>query len=569
MNREIAKIFNKIALILELDEVKWKPQAYRNAARSLENLGEDVDEIYKKSGLKGLEEIPDIGENLAKKIVEYINTGKIKKYEELKKKYPSKLLELVELEGLGPKKVKILYKKLGIKSLEDLKKAIKNHKLRNLEGFGEKTEENLIKNINIKVKSEKRMPINYAFSIANEIMNYLKENCKIQKINYAGSLRRMKETIGDIDLLAVSNASKDVMNKFTNMNNVKRVLLKGTTRSTIILKDNTQVDIRVFKEEEYPAALLYFTGNKQHNIELRKVAIKKGYKLNEYGLFKRRGKKIKVEDEEEIYKKLGFSYIPPEMRENRGELELAKKGRIPKLIELKDIKGDLHIHTKHSDGKNSIEEIAEYGEKLNYKYIAITNHSKSSRIARGLDEKELKNMLKGIDKIKESFKIKILKGSEVDILKNGKLDYSDKVLKNLDVVIAAIHSNFKMPKAEMTERILKALKNRYVKILAHPTSRLIGSREGIEADWEKIFEVASENNKIIEINASPDRLDLNDNLIFLAKEKGVKFVINTDSHDKENLKNMFYGVGMARRGWLTKKEVINTYPYRKLLEMLS
>ncbi len=566
MNRELVRIFNEIALILELEEVQWEPRAYRNAANSIENLSKDVKEIYEEGCRDALEEISGIGESISESIEEHIKNGKMKKYEKLKKKYPKEITKLVNLEGLGAKKVKKLIKELDIKSKKDLEKAAKNHKIRGIEGFGKVTEENLLQSLKTQKIRENRYLLNEILPVAEEIIGYLKKYSN--KINYAGSLRRMKETIGDIDILVTSDEPKKVMEKFVNMDEVKRVLSKGKTRTSLVLEEQgMQVDLRVVDKKEYGAALMYFTGSKQHNVALRKEAIKQGYSLSEYGLEKKEtGRKARAKTEKEIYKKLGYSYIPPEMRENRGELELAKKNKTPELVTLEDIKGDLQMHTNHSDGNNSVEEMAKAAKKLGYEYIAITDHSPSSRIASGLEKKELKKLWKEIDSVE---KIKILKGSEVDIQKNGKLDYKNDVLEKLDLVIVSVHSNFKMGKKEMTNRLLKALDNEFVNILAHPTGRQIGKRKGYDADWEKVFEKAKENNVALEINASPERLDLNDDLIFKAREIGNKFAINTDAHSAHSLDNIKFGIGQARRGWLEKNKVINTFSLKKLKKFLE
>jgi DNA polymerase (family 10) len=408
-------------------------------------------------------------------------------------------------------------------------------------------------------------------AIAEEMIEYLKENATLEKIQYVGSLRRMKETIGDIDILVVYKKPKEVMEAFTDFPDVKDVVSKGSTRSTIVLEEqDVHVDLRGVKMSSYAAALQYFTGSKEHTVELRKQAIKQGYKLSEYGLFKKSSdKRISLSSEKALYEKLGYSYIPPELRENNGELEKAKKGKLPRLVALDDVKGDLQMHTTYSDGADEIEDMAKAAQQLGYEYIAITDHSKSERVASGLDEKQLKKQWEELDKVADKLKIKVLRGSEVDIRKDGSLDYSDEILKELHIVVAAVHSGFKMSEKEMTERIIKALNNEYVDILSHPTGRMIGKREGYQADFDTIFEVAAENGKVVEINADPERLDLNDVMIRAAKDKGVKFSIGTDSHATSSLENMKFGVGQARRGWLTKNDVVNTFSYKRLKKVFT
>ncbi|MFO7872761.1 MAG: DNA polymerase/3'-5' exonuclease PolX [Candidatus Undinarchaeales archaeon] len=571
INRELARIFREIADILELKETKWEPRAYRKAAYNIENLGDSVKDIYKKGGTGGLKEIPGVGKALAAHIEEYIKTGEIKKLAELRKDYSKEVTELVNIEGLGSKKVKKLKDKLGVSSAGELKKAAEKHKIRKLEGFGEKTEENILESLEFYKKRKGRMFLDQAIPLAEEIISYLKENSPVQEIDYVGSLRRMKETIGDIDILVISDKADKVINTFTKMDSIRKIISQGSTRSSIALKeDDIHVDLRVIEKSSYGAALIYFTGSKEHNIELRKLARKKGYKLSEYGLFKRKNnEKLKSETEDKIYKKLGLSYIPPEIREHRGEINSAKKDKIPKLVELKDIKGDLQMHTDYSDGSETVEEMIKGCSEQGYKYMALTDHSKSQRIASGLSKKEFENQFKEIEKASKKYDIKVFKGGEIDILKDGSLDFEDKFLKKLDIVVGAVHSNFKMSEKEMTDRILKALDNKYLDILAHPTGRIMGKRKGYDADFDKIFEKAGKNEKIIEINAQPQRLDINNSLILSAKEYDVKFSIDTDAHHISSLNFMKYGVGQARRGWLEKQDVVNTYSLKKLKKMFK
>ncbi|MBD3263460.1 DNA polymerase/3'-5' exonuclease PolX [Candidatus Woesearchaeota archaeon] len=565
-NRELAKMFRELALILEFKEVKWKPRAYREAAYGVEALSRDVEDVYEKEGKKGLKEIPGVGESIADHIIEYVKKGRIKKFEELRKKYPKEVTDLVDLEGLGPKSVKKLIKELDISSAKDLRKAAKEHKIKDIKGFGKKTEKNIIEALKLGEERKERMQLNIALDIAEELVEYLKKNAPLQEIDYVGSLRRMKETIGDIDILVISDKPKKVMETFTKMDKVKRVISKGTTRSSVILKEeNVHVDLRVVKKSSYAAAMQYFTGSKEHSIELRKRAIKKGYKLSEYGLFKKKSdRKISCKSEKTLYKKLDLDYIPPEMRENRGEIDAAAKGKLPDLVELDDINGDFHMHTKYSDGADTIETMAKAAQKKGYRYIAVADHSKSARIAGGMDEKSIKKQWKEIDRIAKKHKIKILKSAEIDILKDGSLDYPEEILKKLDIVIGGVHSNFKMSRKKMTERIVKALKNKHLNILAHPTGRLIGKRKGYDVDLAEIFKVAADEGKVLELNSQPERLDLNGMNALAAKKKGVKFCISTDSKSGDQLNLMRYGVGQARRGWLEKKDVINTYTWKKL-----
>jgi len=556
-NHIIAKIFYEISEILKFKNIRWKPQAYNKAARIIEDLDRDVSEIYEENGLKGLKEIPSIGESIAKKIEEFLKTGKIKGFEKLKKSIPKGLTEIMEVEGIGPKKAKQLYEELRIKSIKDLERAIKKHKIKNLERFGEKSEREIEKSIkDFKSRSKKKLLLGDAIKISDSMV----EQLNVKKIIVAGSLRRMKETIRDIDLLVASENPKEIVNKFTKLKQVKRILAKGNTKGMVSLQNNIHSDIRVVKDDVFGSALQYFTGNKYHNIKLRRIAMKKNLKLSEYGLFDK-NKRVAV-TEKDIYKKLGMQYIPPELRENKGEIEAALKKKIPNLIDYNDIKGDLHVHTNWSDGRDSIKEMAEAAKKLNYKYIGISDHSKTRAISNGLNKERLIKQIKEIRKIKN---IKVLAGSEVDILGDGSLDFSDNILRKLDFVIAAIHSGFK---GNVSKRILKAMENKNVNIIAHPTGRLIQKRKECKLDFDEILRVAKETNKILEINAHQERLDLRDELIKRTVEKKVKLIINTDAHSVNGLKFMKLGIGQARRGWATKKDIVNSYNYGKLKKIL-
>jgi len=571
-NLEVAGIFYAIADILEIQNVQWKPQAYRRAARSLESLSKDVEEIYKEKGMEGLMEISGVGEGLAKKIVEFIQTGKIKEYEKVKAGLPKGLAELIEVPGMGPKKAMLLFNKLKIQSISGLKKAAQEHKIASLKGFGRKSEENILKGIELHEKGQERMLLGTALQIAGEIVNHLKKVKGVNHIEPAGSLRRRKETIGDIDILVTTEndaATKRVMKEFTSMPDVTQVLAKGETKSSILFKGGLQTDVRVLKDEEFGSALQYFTGSKEHNIELRKIAIKKGLKLSEYGLFKE-NKRIAGEDEEGIYKALGLQIMPPEMRENTGEIEEALKGTLPKLVEYKDIRGDLHIHTKYSDGDNTIEEMAKVGMQLGYEYICISDHSSSERIANGMSEDRLLKQLVEIKELNKRLKnFRILAGCEVDIKANGELDFSDEILKKLDVVICSIHSGFKSPKEKMTERILTGMSNKYMNILGHPTGRVINQRQPYEVDIDKLFEKAAGEGIAMEINSYGKRLDLKDTDIRKAISYGVKLTIGTDSHNRETMSRIDLGVAMARRGWAEKKDILNTYSLKDLMKFFS
>ena len=562
-NQIVAEILYRIADLLDIKgEIFFKTRAYRTAAQTIEVLDEDIEVISKE---KRLQEIPGVGEALAKKINEIVETGRLEYFEKLKKEIPEGLLTMLNIPVLGPKKVSTLYKNLGIKTIEELKQACLDKKLRNLEGFGEVTENNILRGIQLLDKTSGRALLNIAYEDGEKYIDYLKKCKKIEKVSIAGSLRRMKETIGDLDILASSNYPDEVMDFFVKYGDIQRVLMKGITKTSVVLNDNLQVDLRVIKNESYGAALQYFTGSKEHNVKMRSIAIKKGFKLNEYGLFSKKTNKYVIgKDEEEIYNKLGLNYIEPELRENRGEIEAAAKKQLPKLVDYNDIKGDLHVHSNWSDGLDSIEKIASFSKKIGYQYVCITDHSQSLKVAKGLSEEKIDKKINEIQKINSKMTgFKVLCGTECDIKPDGSLDYTNKVLKKFDIVCAGIHTTFKMTPEQATRRTIKAMENEHVDILAHPTCRLIGRREPFELDMDKIIDTAKKTDTYLEINSFPDRLDLNDVYTKQAKEKGVKFVINTDSHNLNHLYFIHFGIATARRGWLEKKDIINTYSLKE------
>ncbi len=568
-NQEIAKILYEISEYLVMQDVPFKPYAYEKAAITLETLEEDVLDIYKKGGLRALEDIPGVGASIAEKIEEFIKTGHIKYYEQLKKKMPVKIDELTAIEGIGPKIVWKLYKELGIKGIKDLERAAKAGKIRGLRDFGEKTEQNILQGITFLKRSKGRFLLGEILPIVKEVYDKLKNLKEVEKVDYCGSIRRMKETIGDVDFLVVSKNPGKVMNFFVSLPGIIKIWGKGTTKASVRMRRGFDMDIRVVPTKNYGAALQYFTGNKDHNIELRKIAIDKGLKLSEYGLFKG-SKMIAGKTEEEIYKKLGLDWMPAEMRENQGEIEAALKHKIPKIIDYNDIKGDLHCHSDWDGGANSIEEMAEAAQKMGYQYIGIADHTKFLKIEHGLDEKKISQRNKEIDKLNNKLRgFRILKGAETNILNDGSIDIEDKTLKNLDFVIAGVHSSFKMEKNKMTERIIRAMKNPNVDIISHPTGRLIQRRDEYQIDFDKILRVAKETKTILEINAFPERLDLNDQNIRRTKKAGVKMIINTDSHHKDHLKFIEFGIAQARRGWATKKDIVNTRPVGEFLKLLK
>lgn len=568
-NQEIAKIFNEIGRFLQIDGVAFKPYAYERAAISLESLKDDVAEIYIKGGRKALEEIRGIGKAMSDHIEEYLKTGKIKIYESYKKKLPVKMDELLRIEGLGPKKIKALYQKLRVKNLKDIEKAAKAGKIAPIFGFGEKTEKNILQGLEFLKKNKGRFLLQDIMPLASEILKKMENLKEVEKASLAGSLRRKKETIGDVDFLAVSKNPEKVMNFFTSLPGIEKIWGKGKTKSSVHMKDGFDMDLRVVPEKSYGAALQYFTGSQTHNIATRKIAIDKGLKLSEYGVFKG-SKMIAGETEEEVYKVIGLPWMDPEIRENEGEVEAALQNRLPKLVELKDIKGDLHCHSNWNGGQNSIEVMAKAAMDLGYEYIGISDHTKFLRIENGLDEKQLLQQHKEIEKLNSEYRIqnsefRILHGCEANILNDGSIDIKNEILAQLDYVIAGVHSTLKMTKSEMMARIEKAMRNPNVDILAHPTGRIVNQRDEYQINFDRILKIAKETGTILEINSS-SRLDLRDLYIRRAKEEGVKMIINTDAHKKEQMGLMEYGVSQARRGWAECGDIINTLSVEQLLK---
>lgn len=565
-NKEIANLFYRIADALEIKgETGFKVVAYQKAARVLEDLTADVGELVAQGKLS---EVPGIGKGMAEKIEEYLKTGKMTRYEEVMKEVPEPLLKLLEIPGLGGKTIHLMHQELKVNNLDDLKRVINDGSLEKLYGMGEKKVENIKKGIELFEHAQERMPIYEAVTIAEEVIDYLKKAEGISHVSTAGSLRRMKETIGDIDILATGQDGLKIIKHFVAFPRAIRVLAEGETKGSILIQTELgerQVDLRIVEQEEYGAALQYFTGSKAHNIKLRGLAKDKGLKISEYGVF-RGEKKIAGKTEEEVYAVFGLPVFPPEMREDRGEIELALEGKLPVIVEPADIKGDLHVHSNWSDGVMTLEEVAEHGKQLGYSYIAICDHSQAARYAHGLSPDRLAEEIKEIDKLNSKLKgIKLLKGIEVDILGDGTIDCPEELLKKLDIVAASIHSGFKK---NVTERIIAALKHPLVNIIGHPTGRLISGREGYDVDVDKIIEAAAKYGKILELNAYYDRLDLDEFNLKKAKEKRVLISIGTDTHYAHGFGMMRYGLGIARRAWLTKKDIINTLPLSKLLPRL-
>jgi len=526
--------------------------------------------------LKDLEDVPGVGVSIAEKIEESLKTGRIKYYEELKKKFPVNLLELSKIEGLGPKTIQLLYKKLGVKDLVGLEKAVKSGKVRNLPGFGAKSEEKILKSIEVYHRHSGRFLIGDVGYIAETIKSRLVALPYVSTAEIAGSFRREKETVGDLDILVISTKPKEVMDVFVSQPEVAQIIARGDAKSSIKLESGLNVDMRVVSAESYGAALAYFTGSKAHNVAMREIAQKKGWKLNEYGLYRKghgNDKWIYIagKTEEDIYKKLGLEYVEPEMREDAGELDLAKSGKLPRLIGYGDLMGDLQVQSNWTDGENSIEELALYSYKLGYKYIAITDHTKHLAMTHGLDPARLLKQGAEIDKLNKKLKgkITILKGTECDILKDGTLDLPDSALSKLDVVGVSIHSYFNLPRKEQTERLERAMRNPYVHIVFHPTGRLITRREPCDLDMDRIIKVAKETGTVLEIDALPDRLDLKDEYIKKAVEAGVKLAIDSDAHALNHFSFLRYGIAQARRGWAKKSDIINAWPLDKMKSFLK
>jgi DNA polymerase (family 10) len=566
-NKEVAEIFQKVAALLEIrGDNPYRVRAYQRAAQTIEALTRDVEELAKQGKL---EKIPGIGSDLASKIKEILRTGTLSLYEELKKEIPTVLLTFLEIPGLGPKKVKALYEKLGITSIEALEKACREHKIAKLPGFGWKTEQNILKGIKLFREKVGRRPLGEVLPLAEEIVRILQRDTPVENISVAGSIRRRKETIKDIDILITSKESEKVMKKVTELEFVQEVIVFGETKTSVRLRNGIQMDVRVVEPESWGAALAYFTGSKAHNIRVRELALEKGLKINEYGVFKGE-KRIAGKTEEEVHASVGLCYIPPELREDRGEIEAGLKGELPKLVEYDEILGDAHVHSKYSDGTASLEEIVAKAEALGLEWVAVCDHSQSLKVAGGLSVEELFKKKRHIEEInKRSKKVKLIFGAEVDILSDGSLDYPDEVLKEIEFVIAAIHTGFQQDEKQLTSRIVSALKHPLVHAVAHPTGRVLGERPAYALNFTEVLETASKYGKALEINAYYKRLDLNDINARAAKEKGIPLIIGTDAHIIDQMEFIHLGVAVARRAWCEKKDVLNTLSYQEFKNWLQ
>ncbi|MBI2038848.1 MAG: DNA polymerase/3'-5' exonuclease PolX [Candidatus Niyogibacteria bacterium] len=567
-NGELAKIFFEMAELLAMKEVPFKPRAFEKAAHSLEALGEDVADIYKREGLSGLKKIPGVGAGIAERIEEFLKHGKIPDHARLKKQMPVDVSGLTAIEGVGPKTIRLLYKRLKIKTVKDLERAAKAGKLRRIPRMGVKLEEKILKSVEFQRTHAGRMTLGEALPISRSIIERLKKISGVRAVESAGSLRRWQETIGDLDFLVISSEPERVTDAFTSMPDVAAVTAKGETKSSVRLRAGINADLRVLPPESFGAALQYFTGSKDHNVELRKIAIAKGYKLNEYGLFKGE-RRIAGTNEEEIYEKLGLERMPPELRTNSGEIEAAEKHRLPKLIDYGDVRGDCQTQTIWTDGANSIEEMAEEAKRLGRDYIAITDHTKSLAMTHGSDEAKLRKQMAEIAKLNKKSGIRIFTGAEVNIAKDGALDISDEVLGELDFVGASVHSHFNLSEKEQTARLIRAMENPHVDAIFHPTTRVIQKRDAIALDFDEVFRAAARTGTMLEANAHPWRLDLKDGLIRRAKEFGVKFIIDTDAHSTAELSYLEYGIAQARRGWCAKKDIVNTLGAADFAEVLE
>lgn len=568
-NEDVARLLENVAKLLALKgESPYRVRAYREAARTISAMTEDVEDLHREGRLQ---DIRGVGESIASKIGEYLDTGRSSYYESLKGEVPVAAVELLAVPGIGPVRARLLHERLGIAGVADLEKAAREHKLRGLRGFGEKLERKIATEAARVVQRTRRMLLGVALPAAEEVVRLLLlRHPSIRDIDPAGSIRRMKETIGDIDILASSDHPLEVMDAFTTLPIVKEVLAKGPTRSAILTKDDLQIDIRVIKPEEYGSALLYFTGSKEHNIALRTLVMQRGWKLSEYGLFDEQERRISGRTEEEVYRTLGMDWIPPELRENRGEIDAARHHQLPQLLEPRDVKGDLHVHTDWSDGHDPPEQMVEEAIARGYQYVALTDHSKGLGVARGLSADMVRQQRRLVDRLNEFYSpFRILHGTEVNILPDGSLDYPEEVLAEFDIVTASVHSAFGQSREQMTGRILRALQNPHVDSLNHPTGRILLGRAAYEVDMEAVIRVAAENGVSLEINGQPGRLDLDDVWSHRAREAGALVVCDSDAHSVRQMEYVRYAVATARRGWVGPKDALNALSLDRLLAHLA
>ena len=565
-NQKVATILHHIADYLEMDGTDFRTKAYRRAAHTVESLSTDVGEIRSQGRLQ---ELPGIGKHIALKIEEILDTGSLQYYEDLKKKFPLDYEALLSVEGLGPKTIKQLFQELGVKNLDDLEREAKKHHIHRLKGLGLKTEQKILQNLELARKSTGRRLLGHVLPRAKEIKSTIKNLQLVEQVEIAGSIRRMKETVGDIDILTITSHPQKVMEFFINMENVEEVIAKGRSKSTVRLIDGMEVDLRVFQEDVFGSAMVYFTGSKEMNIAIRKIAIDKGLKLNEYGVFQGNNQ-LAGQTEEEVFRALGLDYIEPELRENRGEVEAAQTGNLPHLVEKQDIIGDLHMHSTWSDGKSEIRELAISARKRGYEYIAITDHSGKLPETTTINKEQIRDQMKEIDILNQEIDdIIILKGIEVNINSLGKAELPNSVLEDMDIVVAAVHVGQRPDPESLTNRVLGAMENEYVDIIAHPTGRRIQTRRAYDLNLERIFQTANDTETFLEVNSQPDRLDLKDIHVKKALEYGCHLAVNSDSHHPEQMDYMELGVATARRGWAEKNDIVNSLSVKKLIKVLK
>jgi DNA polymerase (family 10) len=568
-NVDVAKLFEEVADLLEIQNANpFRVRAYRTAARTIETLGEPVAELVRNDGHR-LAELPGIGEDLGGKIVQIVQTGRLALLEQLARKVPETLVEMMRIEGVGPKRARMLYDKLGLKTLADLEKAARQGRLSAVRGFGKVLQGRILQGCADHRVRSARCRLSEADVHVRPLLAHLRAAKGTEAIEVAGSYRRRRETVGDVDILVAARRPAGIAQSFLSYPDVERVLAQGKTKCSVRLRSGLQADLRIVPPESFGAALHYLTGSKAHNIAIRTLGVRKGLKINEYGIFHGR-RRVGGRTEEDVFRSVGLSWIPPELREDRGEIDAARAGTLPKLVELKDIRGDLQVHTDYTDGKNTLSEMVGACRARGYEYAAITDHTKAVRVAGGLARSEFHKQFREIDKLRESTPgIAILKGAEVDILGDGRLDLDDETLGTLDIVLVSVHSKFRMTEAAMTERVLRALRHPRVHVFSHPTGRILGRREPYPIDMAQVARAARDLGVLLEINSQPDRLDLNDVHVKMAREAGARFVISTDAHRIAELDSMRYGVDQARRGWCSAEDVANTRPltgFRKLLE---
>lgn len=567
-NSDVAQTFKRVADLLAIEEAnQFRVRAYRDAARTIETLSRPVADMVEEGA--DLSELEDIGEDLAGKIEEIVKTGSLAQLEEIENRTPPTLAEMLRIEGLGPRRVQTIYEGLQITTLDELQEAAQEGRVRELEGFGQKTERQILDELQRQGQEEERTLLNVAEEVVQPLTSYLKDMQGVQQVAAAGSYRRRKETVGDLDILTTGEDGRRIIRRFVQFEDVEEVLSEGETRSTVLLRTGIQVDLRVVAAESYGAALLYFTGSKAHNISLRDMALERDLKVNEYGVFEGE-ERIAGETEEEIYDLFDLAYIQPELREDWGEIEAAREGHLPDLVTLDQIRGDLQTHTKASDGHNTLQEMARAAQERGYEYLAITDHSPHVGVTQGLDAEALARRIDEIEGLNQTFDgFRLLKGIEVDILEDGSLDLPDDILSRCDVVVCSVHTHFDLPAEKQTERIIRTLDNPHVHILAHPTGRRIGKRAPYEVQMERLMEAALERGCYLEVNAAPERLDLKDVYCKKAREMGLKLVVSTDAHRVSELDQMRYGLGQARRGWLEAGDVLNTRPWEELSQLLQ